>query len=234
MLVVITGTPGSGKSYASVRLIAEAVEKGKPVATNVPLREGWEYTLARRNPLRRGRAGIEARAARYRSMVYVSEDVMDLLRVRLRGEGEGRGVLVLDEAHRALNARKWDAAVGMTRDEAIEARDELIRFFSGHRHYGFDVYILSQDEQNVDKQVRTLGEYLVRLKNVKRLKPWGIPLVPFNLFIAIWVWNDKAKTIAKRQVYFLNKSIAGMYHTHALQGVDMREDAIWLPHGQAA
>lgn len=221
MIVLVTGPPGSGKSYYSVRKIAEAVEAGKFVATNIDLVPDWADRLARRNVLRWLWPGRRAAvAAAFRQRVYVSGDLEELFRLRLRGAGEGRGVMVLDEAHNWMNSRTWKE----------DGRGPIVRFFSQHRKLGWDIYAITQDELNIDRQVRTLFEYHVRLKNLRNFKVAGIPVVPCNVFLAIWRWNDAAKSIAKRQAYRLTR-VARIYDSMALShGLEENpDDAIWLP-----
>lgn len=232
MIVLWTGSPGSGKSYALVRVAVNAVERGRPVATNIPFADGWADQVVRSNVFRRwcrSRAYRDRLARRYERLLFVSDSLEELLRVRFRGEGEARALVVLDESHRWLNSRTWDAGVGATKDEAVAARLDLVRYFSAHRHYGVDVHLGTQDANNIDRQVRGLFEYLIVVKNLRRLRIAGIPIVPVNFFVAIWTWNDRARSVVKREVYRLNKRVAGLYHTHALAEQDVPEDVIWMP-----
>jgi zona occludens toxin (predicted ATPase) len=235
VITLLTGPPGHGKSYVAVKLVCTAIEGGKPVATNVRLLDGWSLKLARNNWIRRvkGREHCERVARRYRSLYYYSEDVTELLRVRYRGEGEGRARLILDECHRWMNSRMWDQALGLSKDEAVKARLAMVDFFSGHRHYGLDVHLITQDELNVDRQLRSLYEYLAKVKNVKRQKVLGVPIMPFNLFVMRTVWNDKAKSVVGVTMFRLDKTVANMYDTHALAATDHPENVIWLPSDEA-
>ena len=105
-----TAPPGGGKSYTAVRRVVEAVLEGKCVAGNVELVPDWPERIARRHwPfwLRRGRRRRFLREAR--SRYHFTEDLGELFRLRLAGRGEGRGLMVLDEAHNWMNARSWSA-----------------------------------------------------------------------------------------------------------------------------
>ena len=232
---MVTGAPGSGKSYYAVRAIVEALDKGKLVATNIQLADGWAHRTARANVIRRLIPGRVARtAALYESRTFITADLEDLFRVRLAGDGEARGVMVLDEAHNWINARTWDSdetgkAAG--KGEAVRRRLAIVRFFSQHRKLGWDILLITQDEANIDRQVRSLFEYHVKLKNVRNFKVMGIRICPCNLFIALWFWNDKSKTRVKVQSYRLVKPIARLYDTMALShGLEDDElDPIVLP-----
>jgi hypothetical protein len=230
VIVLVTGAPGSGKSYYAVRKIAESLIAGKVVATNIQLSDGWERKLARSSPITRLIPGrVAKREADLRSRLLVSSDLDELFRVRVEGTREGRADMVLDEAHHWLNARTWDGHGG-DRKSGVTERLKVVRFFSAHRHLGWNIYCITQDAANIDRQVRSLFEYHVRLKNLRNFKIAGIPILPVKLFLAIWFWNDGAKTIVKREAYRLTRR-ARLYNTHALAtaGDLAVDDPIVLP-----
>lgn len=250
MIALVVGPPGSGKSYTSVSIITEALREGRYVATNVELVPDWPAQVVRTWPLwwLRGRGWRERKALELARRVFVSADLEELFRVRVVGCGscsgckagmscrrEGRGVMVLDEAHNWMNARTWDAdptGQAATKTEAIARRLKVVRFFSQHRKLGWTVYLITQDEANIDRQVRSLFEYLIRLRNLRNFKVAGVPLVPVNVFLAIWTWNDAAASVAKRQARRLHKRVARLYDTMALShglGDDDEAAPIWLP-----
>ena len=235
MIELITGVPGAGKSYYSVRFIVRSVKKGRVVVTNVPLREDWAQQLAAagwhkwRNP-----EHVARRRERYENLVYITDDFDDMLRVRVEGEGEGRADMVVDECQRWLDSRTWDQAVGMTKDEAIVHRKKRLDFFSAHRHHGYNVYLLTQDARNIDARIQRLYEYIVYLKNLKRVKVLGVPIFPVNLFVANRCWNDKFHTRVSVNTFGLEKSIANLYSTHALKVIDHPDDVVWMPRRPGA
>lgn len=238
-ITLLVGAPGHGKSYTLIRRIEEAVSKGKPVATNVPLRDDWAFQMARRHTFmaRFRKDAVIAKAAKFSRFVIMSTDFDKLLRVRLSGDKEGRGLLVLDEAHRWMNARGWDNAMvvnddgsetQMKRGDALAKRLRVINHLSAHRHYGFDVILATQSDRSIDNQARELYEFHAEVRNMRRL-PWFGAVFRFNLFLCVTRWNDKAKSKAGVSCYWLNKSLANLYSTHALQEADWPEDAIVLP-----
>jgi hypothetical protein len=234
VIALVVGAPGAGKSYYCVSEILDALEAGKYVATNVELMPGWALAMAKSNFLRRLVPGrVRKTAADYERRLHVTHDLDELFRLRLQPCGscggckrgarcskEGRGRMILDEAHNWMNSRNW-------RDGD---RDVIVRFFTQHRKLGWDVYLISQDENNLDRQVRTLYEYLVKLRNLRRYKVLGIPIVPFNFFLAIWTWNDRSGSIVKRQGRRLRRKIARLYDTMATShGLDDDVDTIMFP-----
>jgi hypothetical protein len=222
VLHLVDGTPGAGKSYFAVRQVDAALAAGKVVVTNVPLSPDFAERAARAHPLRRlSRRAVARRAELYRSRVLVTRSLEEVLRVRVAGAGEGRAVVVLDEAHRWLNSRMWGKDTG---------RADVIAWVSGHRHLGLDVFLISQHIEDIDKQVRNRVEYRVRLRNLRRVKVAGVRLFPCNFFVAVSeLVSAKNKPITGRDWYPLSKRVAGMYDTHGLAGEDIPEDAIWLP-----
>jgi zona occludens toxin len=226
MIRGVTGTPGSGKSFYCVRVIANALASGKMVATNVTLADGWEHDLAKRNPISHLIPGrVAKRTEHFKRQTLYTDDLHDLIRVRLRGSGEGRGVAVIDEAHEWLNNRTWDD----------EERKDFVRWFSQHRKLGWDVYLISQHIDSIDKQVRDRVEELVVLRNLRRAKIAGIPLAPVNLFLAITVWaggpKGRGKVHVSRRELFPLDSRRKLYDTFGLQNLtgDTLDNAIWLP-----
>lgn len=235
MITLLVGSPGHGKSYTCVREIERAVTKGKPVATNVPLRPDWPEIMARRHTFfgRFRKDAVAKKAEKFSRMCVVSDDFDLLLRIRLDGEGEGRGLMVLDESQRWMNARGWDNALNsegkpMRRPEALQKRLKVVNHLSGHRHYGFNVILATQSDRSIDNQVRELYEFRSEVRNLRRL-PWLGAILRFNLFIKITRWNDQSKSRAGTETYWLSKSLASLYATHSLQSSDWPDDVIILP-----
>lgn len=235
MITLLTGAPGHGKSYTMVREIERAITKGKPVITNVPLASNWAEVMARRHIAFYWwrKDAVDKLARKYERMLISSDNFDTLLRVRIDGEGEGRALMVLDESQRWLNTREARSALAedgkpMRGAEATAKRLKVLNHLSGHRHYGLDVILSTQIGSSIDTQARGLYEFHSEVRNMKRL-PWLKVIVRFNLFMKVTRWNDKNRTKAGVDCYLLNKGIANLYHTHALQNYDWPEDAIVLP-----
>jgi zona occludens toxin len=220
MIAVVTGPPGAGKTFYALRKIAEAADAGKPVATNVGLAENFPEKVAGRNLARhlvRGRRAVIA--DRIRRNVMVGSDLDELFRLRLPGREEGRGLMVLDEASDWLNARRWQEG----------NRDAVVQFFTRHRKLGWDVLLLIQDFATIDRQVRSLFEYHVQLRNLRkaRLLPWlPIPASPVPLFLAVWKWHG-ADVVMRREVFPLS-SVRRLYDTNQLPS-ELADEADTIP-----
>jgi len=222
-ITLVTAPPGGGKSYYAIRRVVDALMEGKPVAGNVELDQDWVRKIARRNwvlwlrPFKR-REFIRHAADRY----HFTEDLDELFRLRLDGKGESRGRMVLDEAHNWMNARSWSA----------EDRKAIVQFFSQHRKLGWDVDLIAQHAEMIDKQVRNLCEYVVYLRNLKKASWGGVRLFPFNLFLAITCWHASSRVIVKRELFRLTWK-KDLYDTeatsHGLRHDEVEGGLIRLP-----
>lgn len=236
-IYLVTGPPGTGKTWYCVRGIFNDLRRGDWVATNIELRDGWAHALASKDIITRlfkGKKGIEENQRRYEEHLFVSTSLGELMSVRLpecgrckgcREHGkcnrEGRGKIRLDEAHEWLNARKWED----------DDREPVVKFASHHRKLGWEVYIITQDEKRIDNQVRGNFEYHVHLKNLKKFKLWGIlPIFPVNVFVAVTTWHTSALDKVGITSYMINK-MADYYDTMAspVMTDDDEIDVIRLP-----
>jgi adenosyl cobinamide kinase/adenosyl cobinamide phosphate guanylyltransferase len=219
---LVTGPLGTGKSFYAIRKAVDSLESGKVVITNFPMSPDWTDRVVDRHPVRWVIPGRRRKLkAKWRASTMVVPDIATLVRIRLKGVGEGRGVVILDEVHRWMNSRTWKD----------EDRLKIVEWFSLSRKLGFDVYLITQDSKNVDRQVRDLFEYHIQLANIKRFKVLGIPVMPFNLFLAIWQWHGAGKAIVKRECYRLNWT-KSLYDTMGVSafGLDREpDDVIRLP-----
>jgi hypothetical protein len=235
MIEAVTGAPGAGKSASVVDGIAETLATGRFVATNVTLRPGWEYVLARQSITRRLiRGRVEQRAEQYRARLFYTPDLTTLMRVKpgctrcyaamdpldanhcMNGHflTEGRCVAVVDEAHKWLNNRAWNDDVD---------RSSVVRWFKQHRKLGFDIRLVDQSKDAIDKQVRDLIEYHTTIRNMRRAKLAGVSICPFNLFLKITVWDQGPQTrkhVTGRKFSLLNKTTRALYNSWAVNNSD--------------
>ena len=116
---------------------------------------------------------------------------------------EGSGRLYLDEAQLLFNSRTWQKNKG------------FIEFFTQHRKLGWDVYLIAHSADMIDAQIRFLIEYEARLRNMHKVKVFGlIPVSPYPLFLSIVRYSGisaGAGSIAWRRLYTLNKAYASLY-----------------------
>lgn len=208
MIRLVTGPLGTGKSYYGVRKAAQGLREGKLVCTNFDMVDDWVDQVVRHGHLFKRSRKLDARSERF-SRRYVRVSTMqELMQVRVRPEApwareiepgkwqlkEGSLVVLLDEAHRWMNARSWSR----------EGREELLDFFALARKRGMHVYLIAQRAENLDVQVRELFEDHIKLNNLRRsARLLGIPVIPFNFFIAGWRNHAYPDEVIKTERYRL-------------------------------
>lgn len=195
MLSLYTGTPGSGKSLHLMRIIENKLIKGGNVICNFPIKESVLKKKAR---------------CRFCNFFFVRDDdltvayLMDFAKRKHSGRNEGQTLIVIDESQRVFNSR----------DFSRSDRRQWIDFFSLHRHFFFNVILVSQMDRMIDRQVRGLVEYEVKHRKLNNNGFIG-KMIPFPCFIAITTWYG-AKVKVDDEIYYYNKRLGNLYDSYAL------------------
>lgn len=136
MIILYTGTPGSGKSLDVARQMLIKLKMGHNIIGNMEIK----------------RENIENCSGRY---IYVDTYEMnpyefaEYAKMFHKKGKEGQTYIVIDECQRIFNSRDWQRPV-------MRAWND---FFQMHRHYGFHVYLITQYDRLIDRQLRALVEY---------------------------------------------------------------------------
>lgn len=189
MVYFYTGTPGSGKSLHMAEVIYDSILAGKNVIANFEVNES--YFDKCRHPEKLGKfiyvQNYDWQYNAYTNRTYVDPDtgrtvrghvpdrkytyidglfnyaMMYHKRDRKGNIVEHQTILVLDECQHMFNNRDWRR----------KDRMEWVYFFREHRKYGYDVYLISQDDECIDKQIRSVFQYKVNHKSVANYKTAG-------------------------------------------------------------
>lgn len=180
MIVFFVGTPGSGKSYEAVKKIVDNLRLGRNVCTNIDgmdLPECQEYMKTilgmddyRFHSLFRFLQKDEITRFWETETILtpsfirdyendVFEDLVTESHELICPKGS---LIVLDEVHKHFNARDWNA----TDSSGRNANKLLGDWASTHRHLGYDLVLITQHIDKVDKQVRTLTEWTYFFRKV--------------------------------------------------------------------
>lgn len=191
-----TGVPGSGKSYHTARIIYDALRSGKNVISNLNINTSVIYPKSPKKPLGHfiyvpNQQWVDSSVFMLNNMGGKSScDVFSYiyglknfaLQFHSRNKKgqmiEHQTLLILDECQTIFNPRSWNK----------KDRLSWIEFFTVHRHYGFDVILITQNDMMIDKQIRGVLETQILHRNVSKYKFLGKLLAaPFggNLFICI-------------------------------------------------
>ncbi len=234
MIYMYTGRPGSGKSLHMASEIHEAIWSGKNVIANFEINES--YFAKAKHPERLGKF-IYVNNREWMENAYTNRTTVNpktgermkgvipdnhytyidgLFRFALQFHERDRDgnikehqtLLVLDECQLLFNSRMWSK----------KDRLEWIAFFREHRKYGYDVYLVSQDDTVIDKQIRQVMEIKVEHRNVKNYKTAGKLLALLrggHLFI--WIMSNYAirgKEAFMCSEYFTGRKFFNFYNSY--------------------
>lgn len=154
-ITLIKGRPGSGKSYECVvHHILPNLKQGRKVVTNVPLNID-QFVLVLGEQVR---DLIEVYPFDFDSNEHFLGNPEDYKSYQDWRNTEGQGCLfVLDECHLLFPLQ----GRGKGHDELAS---EQIKFFSGHRHYGFDFIFMTQSDRKINKLLREDIEICIELR----------------------------------------------------------------------
>lgn len=205
MVYLYSGTPGSGKSLHQASIIEAWLKLGKPVIAN--------YSIA---------TSLIKKCKGEFTEVNVYELTPDFLKDYSRKYfenhkfKEGTIRLFIDEAQLIFNARDWSQ----------KGRSAWLEFFTQHRKYGYDIFLIAQFDRMLDRQIRSLIEYEVIHRKIKNfgLKGRILSLIAGGgLFVAVKIWYPmKEKTGAEFFKY--SRRLAALYNSYQDFSQDVSSD----------
>ena len=141
-IYVVTGSPGSGKSYYAVNQIKSILDSGESclILTNIAGLNVDDERLFVMNFSHEGFANAK-------QSTYIRQ-----LRERYNLNYEDKIYYFVDEAQQFLSPRLKN--------------DDVIYFFDTHRHYGVDVYLMSQNIKKLHRDITAVSEYEIRASSV--------------------------------------------------------------------
>lgn len=169
-IYLFTGTPGSGKSLHVAELIYWSVKLKRPVIANFEIndtvfKDASSFTYADDDVL---------------SPEFLERYAMDYWNGKRIKEGAIK--LYIDECSLMFNARDWSRS----------DRKAWVRFFQLHRKLGYDIYLITQFDTMIDKQVRALVEYEVKHRKVNNVgwvgRTFGLLAFGRPIICAVTYW----------------------------------------------
>ncbi|MCI8297452.1 MAG: hypothetical protein HFG22_16565 [Lachnospiraceae bacterium] len=200
MIVLYSGTPGSGKSLDCARTIYNWCRRGAPVIVNFPINVD------------------NIRLRRKKDVRFIPNDALDpdmlvgIAREHFAGKkmAEDKLLLIIDEAQLLFNARDWSA----------KGRDRWNWFFTMHRHFGYFIILCAQFDRMLDRQIRSLIEYEYIHRKVNNMGWKGhllscLMLSPVGLFAKVKVWYPMKEKVGC-DFYKVSPRYTRLYDTYAL------------------
>lgn len=147
---LVHGKKGNGKSLVCVGRLRDAIQAGKPVATNLDIRLDKLTKLSDKT----------ARSFRLPDRPSIAD--MEMIGRGSDSVDESTfGVIVLDEMATWMNTRNFQD----------KGRQALLDWFVHSRKLGWDVYFICQSPEQIDKQVRNaLSELSVSCKRLDKIR----------------------------------------------------------------
>jgi hypothetical protein len=191
-----TGKLGGGKTYHAVLRILEAFSKGSHVYTNIVLDGMWCARYCRK---RFGRRIVFTQQYHYLDNSKI--DQFD--KYIAKGNGDVANLVVIDEAHLYFNARDW----------AKRGR-ELLEFLTQTRKYDIHIILITQHENNLDKQFNRMVQFVWRFKDLKKYRIFGIQY-PFDHIVRVCTDGTDARTVLSRKIHSKDLLVFNCYESKA-------------------
>lgn len=204
MIYFFSGTPGSGKSLDMARCILNDLRFNRPVICN------FEVNLPKR-------------FQKKKHLLYCmeNEDIsVDFLRdfaSKYYAEHhfhEGAITLYLDECQLLFNARTWN----------MKGRSDWNKFFTNHRHLGYNIILAAQFDRMIDRQIRSLFEYEVIHRKVNSMGWKGlffrVLFLSPTLFLRLTYYYPLKEKLHV-EFYRYNRRWASIYDSYSTDFVSM-------------
>lgn len=191
MIYLYTGTPGSGKSYHAAEVVDRALRRGIPVIAN------FEVNL---NPKKH-----KAEFLMIDTLDMTPDTFMRYAEEHFKpGRDEHQGIIIIDEAQIPFNSRE-----GLNRN-----RMKWISFFSKHRHYFYDIILITQHDRMLDRQIRSLVETEYKHRKLTNFgaKGWFMIVLFHKMFVAVQYWYPIQEKVSA-EFFNLRRNVCKLYDT---------------------
>jgi len=200
VISLYSGTPGSGKSLHTARDIRERLHiKNSVTIGNFYINKGAVNPKKRRGTY----IFVENHRLTPQRLIDFSRRLSKHLGRRLR---EGEIVIFIDEAQLLFNSREWQS----------KGRYPWLSFFTQHRHFGYDIVLISQFDRMLDRQIRGLVEYDIVHRKISNAGKFGAFLGFMSggsLFVSIKFWYPVHEKVSSE--FFLgNKKLYALYDSY--------------------
>lgn len=222
MIYLYSGTPGSGKSLHAASNIWYGLKySGCAYVCNFPI------NMDKFSPKQRERFLYVDNSELTPELLYqFSTDYFKKHPARSIKEAEGKLRLYIDEAQILFNAREWQKsyAQGWT------------KFFQIHRHLGYDIYLMSQFDRMLDRQIRSLIEYEYVHRKVANIGVGGKVfslIAGGGLFYCVKIWKPQRERVGGEFFKYKGR-FDKLYDTHALFSENGMEATVTVRSGPGA
>ncbi len=194
---IFTGALGSGKTAFAVELAMEHLLRGGTVITNVEMnRERLRDWLASE-----GREFDDGR-------LKFIEDSGEFYKEISVGAENMCVMALIDETHIEHNSRDWQ-----------KTTRELLLFNTMARKLYVHVVYITQNENNIDKQLRSLANIVWRCRNMSQLRVLGVVPFPFPVLVRVpHLYTPGMKPVHMAPQFSYKSKAFGFYKSDAIVG----------------
>ena len=178
---MVTGTLGGGKTSLAVERIYEHLCKGGWVYTNI---ECYPDKIAERM----AQIGLEFDPQR---LVILQGDAREFHKHVKRGTADSLVMVAIDEAGLEINSRDWG-----------KTEKPQLAFNTMARKLDIWLVYISQDANDVDKQIRKKADTIWVCRNMKKLKIWGVFPFPLPFYFRVRFDNTRGEQAAENGFRF--------------------------------
>lgn len=209
MIRLFTGVGGSSKSYHTARVIKSCLLDKVNVISNIAI--NIDYV---RKPVKNFKGEIKGYRHQIGDFYFVNNEKLSPelliayseLNHKKDKQGnliEGQSLVVIDECQLLFDPRIVKAD-----------RAKWVRFFCLHRHYGYDIILVTQHNRLIDRQIRDQCTEEVKHRDCSNNGMIGFMLSTFlrlRFYCAVTVWNGSKTNV---NFYLLNKKIYKIYDSY--------------------
>ena len=197
MIICFMGWPGGGKSYDAMNKILDNIQLGRNVYTNI---DGCDDKVCQEH--HKAITGLSDLDYQTTFHFLTKEQVFHFWDFVKPGS-----LIVIDEIHNFFGNRDWDT----------QKNKDFVEWASTHRHYGFDLVMLTQHLEKVDKHVRSCTEWTYEYRKINFLGSFIK-----NRYIVYSYQGDstESRCINKRTKSYI-RNIFGCYKSYVT--MDMKE-----------
>lgn len=217
MIYLYSGTPGSGKSLHAAKDIIKKLQRKHAVIANFDINldivKDTIFTninekikkILKKKSKKKFQRKIGKFIYKDNSQMTVEYLINYAKKEHKKGK-EGQTLIVIDECAVLFNSREWNKP----------GRYEWIKFFQMHRHYGYNIILVSQNDRLIDRQIRAFIEYDVKHRKANNLGFIGmlITMLGMHLFAAVTYWygiREKLNT----ELFIFKKIYKELYDSYS-------------------
>lgn len=211
MISLYSGTPGSGKSLHCAKDIIYSLKHKKNVIANFPINTDI----------------LGDKKKGFGDFIYISNDeLLNPIDFTDFKQSPTSYFYLFSKKYHKLKNKHYETLIVFdecqllfnSRDYHNKFRYDWIEFFSQHRKYNYEIILICQSKDMIDKQIRALIEFDVQHKNLGNYQTIGFLLSrlfggALFLYVSRWFGSKGKDSISNRGFVVGSKKLYSLYNT---------------------